>query len=62
VRFRTVAAVGLKCALGHRDPLLLGKENLRFSSSVQYIAGEFWNPAKERTSRCGKGDAETRLF
>lgn len=61
VCFRTVAAVRLKCTLGHRDPLLLGKENLCFSNINEYIAGEFWNPANERTSRCGKGDAKSRL-
>jgi hypothetical protein len=55
VRFRAVAAVGLKCSFGHRDPLLLGKENLSFSSNIEYIAGEFQNPAEEGTSRCGKG-------
>jgi hypothetical protein len=55
VRFRAVAAVGLKCSLGHRDPLLFPKENLRFSSNIEYIAGEFQNPAEEANSRCGKG-------
>src|ERR1700722_13572323 len=55
VRFRAVAAVGLKCSFGHRDPLLLGKENLSFSSNIEYIAGEFHNPAEEGASRCGKG-------
>jgi hypothetical protein len=47
VRFRAVAAIGLKCSFGHRDPLLFPKENLRFSSNIEYIAGEFQNPAEE---------------
>ena len=55
VRFRAVAAVGLKCSFGHNDPLLFPKENLRFSSNIEYIAGEFQNPAEEANSRCGKG-------
>ena len=55
VRFRAVAAVGLKCSFGHNDPLLFPKENLRFSSNIQYIAGEFQNPAEEGNSPCGKG-------
>jgi hypothetical protein len=54
VRFRAVAAVGLKCSFGHRDPLLFPKENLQFSCIVEYIAGEFQNPAEEGASRCGK--------
>jgi hypothetical protein len=61
VRLRTVAAVGLECALGHRDPLLFPKENPRFSINSKYNVGEFRNPAEERASRCGKGDAEQRL-
>ena len=55
VRFRAVAAVGLKCSFGHNDPLLFPKENLRFSCIVEYIAGEFQNPAEEGNSPCGKG-------
>jgi hypothetical protein len=55
VRFRAVAAVGLKCSFGHSDPLLLGKENLSFSSNIEYIVDEFQNPAEKGASRCGKG-------
>ena len=55
VRFRAVAAVGLKCSFGHSDPLLFPKENLQFSCNVEYIAGEFQNPAEADASRCGKG-------
>src|SRR5580692_2546114 len=55
VRFRAVAAVGLKCSFGHSDPLLFPKENLQFSCNVEYIAGEFQNPAEAGASRCGKG-------
>ena len=61
VCFRAVAAVGLKCTLGHGDPLLFPKENLRFNSNSKYNVGEFWNPAEQRASRCGKGDAKSRL-
>jgi hypothetical protein len=61
VRFRTVAAIGLKCTLGHGYPLLFLKENLRFSSIFKYIAGGFLNPVEVRTSRCGKGDARSKL-
>jgi hypothetical protein len=39
VRLRTVAAVGLKCALGHRDPLLFPKENLRFTAFSAIACG-----------------------
>ena len=45
VRFRTVAAVGLKCALGHCDPLLFCKEKSCLSDCFEYIAGKFFNPA-----------------
>ena len=55
VRFRAVAAVGLKCSFGHSDPLLFPKENLQFSCTIEYIAGEFQNPAEEGASRCDKG-------
>jgi hypothetical protein len=47
VRFRAVAAVGLKCSFGHNDPLLFPKENLQFSCNVEYIVDEFQNPAEE---------------
>ena len=39
VCFYTVAAVGLKSTLGHVDPLLFLKENLRVSSKFEYIGG-----------------------
>jgi hypothetical protein len=39
VRLRTVAAVGLKCTLGHRDPLLFPKENLRFTAFSAIACG-----------------------
>ncbi len=65
VRFRAVAAIGLKCSFGHGYPLLFLKENLLFSCNLEYIAGGFLNPvfgfSGERTSRCGKGDARSKL-
>jgi hypothetical protein len=61
VRFCTVAAVGLKCTFGHGYPLLFLKKNLQLSSIFKYIAGGFMNPVEERTSRCGKGDARSKL-
>lgn len=61
VGFSTVAAVGLKCSFGHRDPLLLVKENLSFSSNIEYIVDEFQNPAERAASRCGKGDPKFKL-
>jgi hypothetical protein len=61
VRFRTVAAIGLKCSFGHGYPLLFSKENLQFSCNFEYIAGGFLNPVEERTSRCGKADARSKL-
>jgi hypothetical protein len=45
VGFHAVAAVGLKCTLGHRYPLLLIKENLRFSSIFEYTVAWARNPA-----------------
>ena len=45
VCFRTVAAVGLKCAFGHGYPLLFLKENLCLISSFEYIVGRASNPA-----------------
>jgi hypothetical protein len=47
VRFRTVAAIGLKCSFGHGYPLLFLKENLQFSCIFEYIAGGFLNPVIE---------------
>lgn len=47
VRFRAVAAVGLKCSFGHNDPLLFPKENLQFKCKFEYIVDEFQNPAEE---------------
>jgi hypothetical protein len=41
VHFRTVAAVGLKCALGHGDPLLFSKENLLFSNTLSISQTNF---------------------
>jgi hypothetical protein len=61
VRFRAVAAIGLKCSFGHGYPLLFLKKNLQLSSIFKYIAGGFMNPVEERTSRCGKGDARSKL-
>ena len=55
VRFRAVAAVGLKCSFGHRDPLLIGQRESYFYGNIEYIAGEFQNPAVKVASRCGKG-------
>src|ERR1700689_4959431 len=64
VRFRAMAAVGLKCTFGHRELLLLSKENLLFSDPLSIsqanFRGEFRNPAGEGTSRCGKGDANSK--
>jgi hypothetical protein len=45
VRLHTVAAVGLKCALGHRNALLFPIENLAFDSISEYIATCVRNPA-----------------
>ena len=36
--FHTVAAIRLKCALGHGNALLFPLENLRFDSISEYIA------------------------
>ena len=47
VRFRTVAAIGLKCSFGHGYPLLFLKENLQFSCIFEYIAGGILNPVFE---------------
>jgi hypothetical protein len=41
VHFRTVAAVGLKCTLGHGDPLLFSKENLLFSNPLSISQANF---------------------
>jgi hypothetical protein len=46
VRFHTVAAVGLKCALGHGNALLFPLKNLRFDSTSEYIASWARNPAR----------------
>jgi hypothetical protein len=46
VRFHTVAAVGLKCALGHENALLFPLKNLRFDSISEYIASWARNPAR----------------
>jgi hypothetical protein len=48
VRLRAVAAIGLECTLGHRDPLLFPKENLRFSNFIEYIAREIFIPLVAR--------------
>lgn len=62
VGFRTVAAVRLKCALGHRDPLLFPKENPPLSNIFEYTVGYVVNPAQERSSRCGKAIQITSVF
>ena len=48
VRLHTVAAVGLKCALGHGNALLFPGENVAFDSISEYIVRRVRNP--ERTS------------
>ena len=52
VRFHAAAAVRLKCAFGHRDPLLYFQKNLRKKSAYQqqleYIVGGVENPARDR--------------
>jgi hypothetical protein len=60
VRFRAVAAVGLKCSFGHRDPLLFPKENLQFSCNIEYIADEFQNPPEEGCFTMWQGSAAVR--
>lgn len=50
VGFRTVAAVRLKRALGHRYPLLFPKENLCLSNIFEYTAGVRGNPPRESAS------------
>jgi hypothetical protein len=50
VSLHTVAAVGLKCALGHRNALLFLLKNLRFDSISEYIAGRVRNPATTITA------------
>jgi hypothetical protein len=62
VCFRTVAAVGLKGSLGHRDPLLFLKENLRVSNLFEYSVGARGNPAREQTSRCGNALASSGVL
>jgi hypothetical protein len=44
--FRAVASVGLKGALGHRDPLLFPKENLRVSNIFEYTEDGRGNPTR----------------
>jgi hypothetical protein len=51
VRLHTVAAVGLKCALGHRNALLFPLKNLRFDSISEYIARRVRNPARSFRAR-----------
>jgi hypothetical protein len=46
VCFHTVAAVGLKCALGHGNALLFPLKNLRFDSISEYTASRARNPAR----------------
>jgi hypothetical protein len=46
VCFHAVAAIGLKCTLGHVEPLLFLKKNLRVSSIFEYIVGRAGNPAE----------------
>jgi hypothetical protein len=45
VRLHTVAAVGLKCALGHENALLFPVEIIAFDSISEYIARRVRNPA-----------------
>jgi hypothetical protein len=41
VRFRAVAAIGLKGTFGHGDPLLFSKENLFFSNCLSISQAKF---------------------
>jgi hypothetical protein len=59
VRFHPATAVRLKCAFGHRDPLLYFQKNLRKKSAYvqlfEYILGGVENPARTRSEpRPGK--------
>jgi hypothetical protein len=45
VCLHTVAAVRLKCALGHGNALLFPLKNLRYDSKPEYIASCARNPA-----------------
>jgi hypothetical protein len=45
VRLHTVAAVGLKCALGHENALLFPIEDVAFDSISEYIVRRVRNPA-----------------
>jgi hypothetical protein len=54
VCLHTVAAVGLKCALGHGNALLFPLKNLRFDSIFEYIATCARNPARGSRSLRGQ--------
>jgi hypothetical protein len=46
MRLHTVAAVGLKCALGHENALLFPTENIAFDSISEYSLRRVRNPAR----------------